>query len=366
VVYRVIQWATGGVGQAAVRAIAAHPELELVGCRVYSADKAGRDVGEIAGIEPIGVTATTDADEVLRLDADCVVYAPLVADKKEVAALLASGKNVVTPLGWFLPGERDARLEATATEAGVSMHGTGLDPGGITDLIPMVFSSLTSSVTFVRAEEFSDIRSYNAPDVVRSIMQFGATPDEAMSGPMLGLLTGGFTQSLRMIVAALGFEPNAEIRSNLQVAVATADIDSPIGTIAPGQVAAQRFQWDAVVGDEIVASVAVNWLMGEDHLDPPWHLGAQGERFEVELHGDPSISVSIKGLQPETPEEGLVRNPGIVATANHLVNSVPYVCRAEPGIKSYLDLPVMTGRAHPKLARGARAAGGSDSAAVSR
>ncbi|WP_068269329.1 dihydrodipicolinate reductase [Aldersonia kunmingensis] len=348
-VYRVIQWATGGVGQAAVRAIVAHPELELVGCKVYSDDKAGRDVGEIVGIGPLGVAATKDTDELLSLDADCVVYSPLVADKKEVAALLASGKNVVTPLGWFLPSERDARIEATAVEAGVSLHGTGLDPGGITDLIPMVFSSLSSSVTFVRAEEFSDIRSYNAPDVVRSIMQFGATPDEAMSGPMLGLLGAGFAQSLRMIVEALGFDPNAEIRPNLQVAVATADIDSPIGPIKPGQVAAQRFQWDAVVGDDIVASVAVNWLMGEEHLDPPWELGAEGERFEVELHGDPSISVRIKGLQPETPEEGLIRNPGIVATANHLVNSVPYVCEAEPGIKSYLDLPVMSGRADKKL-----------------
>ncbi|MCX5042975.1 dihydrodipicolinate reductase [Aldersonia sp. NBC_00410] len=351
-VYRVIQWATGGVGQAAVRAVVAHPELELVGCRVYGENKAGRDVGEIVGIESLGVTATTDTEELLRLDADCVVYAPLVADKKEVAALLESGKNVVTPLGWFLPGERDARLEATARTAGVTLHGTGLDPGGITDLIPMVFSSLTSQVTFVRAEEFSDIRSYNAPDVVRSIMQFGATPEQAMTGPMLGLLTGGFTQSLRMIVQSMGFDAEAEILPNLQVAVATAPIDSPIGPIEPGRVAAQRFQWDAVVGGEVIARVAVNWLMGEENLDPPWELGSAGERFEMELQGDPSISVIIKGLQPETPEEGLVRNPGIVATANHLVNSVPYVCAAEPGIKSYLDLPLMTGRAHRKVAGG--------------
>jgi hypothetical protein len=162
---------------------------------------------------------------------------------------------------------------------------------------------------------------------------------------MLDLLTGGFTQSLRMILQGLDFDGAAEIRPHLQVAVSLAGIDSPIGTIEPGRVAGQRFQWDAVVGGRTVARVAVNWLMGEADLDPPWSLGEGGERYEVEIKGDPDIAVTIKGLQPETPEEGLLRNPGIVATANHCVNSVPYVCRAEPGIRSYLDLPLMPGRA---------------------
>ena len=348
--YRVIQWATGGVGTAAIQAVLRHPDLELAGCWVHSDDKNGRDVGEIIGTEPIGINATTDAAALLAMDADCVVYAPLMPDKKVVADLLGSGKNVVTPLGWFLPTDRDARLEAVAQEAGVTLHGTGIDPGGITDLFPLMFSALTSAATFVRAEEFSDIRSYNAPDVVRWIMQFGATPAEAMAGPMLGLLTGGFTQSLRMILQGMGFDRSAEIRTHQDVAVATAPIDTPMGVIEPGLVAAQRFQWDAVIGDKTVARIAVNWLMGDENLEPAWDLGAAGERFEVEIKGDPDMLVTIKGLQPETPEAGWLRNPGIVATANHLVNSIPYVCDAAPGIKSYLDLPLMAGRAHPTLA----------------
>src|SRR5438128_2625736 len=97
---RVIQWATGNVGRAAVEGIVAHPELQLVGAYVTSAAKAGRDVGEICGLAPLGVRATSDVDEILALEADCVLYSPLLGQTDEVVRLLASGKNVVTPVGW--------------------------------------------------------------------------------------------------------------------------------------------------------------------------------------------------------------------------------------------------------------------------
>src|SRR5690349_20186417 len=197
---RVVQWATGGVGRAAIESIVRHPDLELVGCWVHSADKAGQDVGDIVGSTgPLGVFATNSMDEILALDADCVLYAPLLPNADEVAALLRSGKNVVTPLGWFWPTDEDRqRMEPPALEGGVTLHGTGIDPGGVTEQHPLFFAGLSSAVTFVRGEEFSDIRTYNAPEVVRHIMGFGGTPEEAKAGMMLGLLTGGFTQSVQM------------------------------------------------------------------------------------------------------------------------------------------------------------------------
>ena len=102
--YRVIQWATGGVGRAAIEGVLDHPELELVGCWVHSADKDGRDVGELIGRAPLGVAATTDVDALLAVDADAVLYSPVMADPPVVDRILRSGKNVVTPLGWFFPG----------------------------------------------------------------------------------------------------------------------------------------------------------------------------------------------------------------------------------------------------------------------
>jgi len=348
---RVVQWATGGVGRAAIEGILLHPELDLAGCYVHSPDKDGVDVGELVGGDPLGIAATSSKEAILALDADCVVYAPLVADLDDVVALLRSGKSVVTPVAWIYPGTRQrAALDEACLAGGATLHGTGVNPGGIPDLHPLMFSSLSSGVRFVRGEEFSDIRSYDAPDVVRHVMGFGGTPEETRSGPMLGLLSAGFERSVRMCLDVLGFSKDAVIRADLELAVATAPIDSPIGVIEPGLVAGQRFVWEALVREQVVVRVAVNWLMGEQHLDPAWTFGPEGERFEVEVHGDPNTFVTIKGWQPETVAEGLERNPGIVVTAMHCVNSVPAVVAAGPGVKTYVDLPLIAGRAHPDLA----------------
>jgi len=347
---RVIQWATGGVGRAAIAGVLAHPDLELVGCWVHSADKAGRDVGELCDLPPVGVVATHDIDELIALDADCVIYAPVMADPGVVARLLASGKNVVTPLNWFFPRGRDeSRIEAACAEGTTSIHGTGIHPGGITERFPLMVSALSQSITHVRAEEFSDIRSYGAPTVVGDIMLFGKTPEEATSSMMPAILGDGFGQSIAMVGHALGFGLDAELAVDHQVAVATAPIDSPIGPIRPGRIAAQKFCWEATVRGEPVITVRTNWFMGQENLEPAWTFGAEGERFEVEVTGDPTARVTFHGWHPESISAGLARNPGVVATATHCVSAVPDVVAAAPGIRSYLDLPPYSGRAASHL-----------------
>jgi hypothetical protein len=319
---------------------------------VHSPDKVGQDVGEICGGEPMGVTATDDIDALLGLEADCVLYSPIVADRELVVRILASGKNVVTPLGWFYPGSRDVSdLEAACSKADVTLHGTGIHPGGITERFPLMISAMSRNVTHVRAEEFSDIRTYGAPFVVGEIMGFGKTPEQATQSPMLAVMSGGFLESMDMVADALGFALDEHRPSQHDVAVATRSIDSPIGPIEPGLVAAQRFTWQATVRGEPVITVRTNWFMGEAGFDPAWTFGPEGERFEVEVKGDPSSKVSFHGWHPESIEAGLERNSGIVATANHGVSAIPYVCRAEPGIKTYLDLPLVAGRADPALSR---------------
>jgi hypothetical protein len=352
---RVVQWATGGVGKAAIECVLNHPQLELAGCWVHSADKNGRDVGEILGTTgTLGVVATSSIDEVLAIDADCVVYSPLIPNDDEVVAILRSGKNVVTPVGWVYPDLSHPAVAAiadAAVEGGVTLHGSGIHPGGITERFPLMVSSLSSAITHVRAEEFSDIRTYNAPDVVRHIMGFGGTRDEAIQGPMASLLENGFKMSVRMIADHMGFRIEPNIRTIQDIAVATSDIDYGPFTIRPGTVAARRFRWQALADGEPVITAAVNWLMGEDNLEPAWDFGGRGERFEVEVTGDPTVSLTFKGLQPPSIAEGLQRNPGVVATANHCVNAIPDVCAAEPGIKTYLDLPLFAGRPAPDVAR---------------
>lgn len=349
---RVVQWATGSVGVAAIKAVLDHPDLQLVGCWVHSKAKVGKDVGEIIGGDPLGVIATDSVDQILTMDADAVIYAPLLPNADEVMALLRSGKNVVSPLGWFYPSETEAApLEAAAQEGGVTLHGAGIGPGAATELFPLLLSVVSTGITHVRAEEFSDLRTYGAPDVLRHVMGFGGTPENALGGPMQKLLNGGFFQSVRLIVDRLGFAAGPRINTSQQVAVATAPIESPIGVIAPGEVAGRRFCWDAVVGNTIVVRVAVNWMMGEENLSPAWSFGPAGERYEIEVRGNPNTFVTVKGWQPETVEEGLISNPGIVATAAHCVNAIAATCAAESGVKGFFDLPPLTGRAARLLSR---------------
>lgn len=345
--YRVIQWATGSVGKQAVEGVLAHPELELVGAYVYSDDKAGRDVGEICGLDATGVAATNDADEVLALDADCVVYAPMLGNTAEVLKILRAGKNIVTPVGWFYPGQSPevAEIEAACREADVSLHGTGIHPGGITERFPLMVSGMTRNVRHVRAEEFSDIRNYAAELVVREVMLFGKPLDEAEKSPMLDILGAGFGQSVRMVADGLGVHLDDDLTTDHEMAVATTDIDTPVGVIEEGTVAAQRFIWTGTVGGRPFVTARVNWLMGDDHLDPPWKLGEQ--RFEVELDADPPVALTFHGLHPPVLGEDLDRLPGIIAPAMHCVNAVPLVVDADPGIRTYLDLPLIAGRGKP-------------------
>jgi hypothetical protein len=340
--YRVVQWATGLVGKEAIKGVLAHPELELVGCWVHSADKVGRDVGELCDLDPIGVKATGSIDDICALDADAVVYAPVLASTRDVIRLLESGKNVVTPVGWIYPGDTPgiAALQAACLTGNTTLHGTGINPGGITERFPLMLSALCRNIRHVRAEEFSDIRNYPTDMVVREVMLFGKEPDVAAKSPMIEILGHGFMQSIDMVAAELGWTLDAEKVSKHEMAVATKDLDTPVGVIGKGTVAAQRFTWQGTVDGEPVMTVRVNWLMGSEHLDPPWQLGEQ--RFEVAFDAEPPVACTFHGLHPpvigENPEIGLI------PPAQHCVNAIPYVVRAEPGIKTYLDLPLLAGR----------------------
>lgn len=350
---KVIQWATGSVGRASLECLLEHAGLELVGCYVHSSEKAGQDVGHLLGLDPVGVVTTDDVDAILAIEADAVMYAPLVPSRREVAAILRSGKNVVTPVGWFYPEQRECdRIKEACLTGGVSLHGTGMDPGAVTEVFPLLLSAMSSGVTFVRGEEISDIRGYGSGDVIREVMLFGASPEEARQGPMMDLLDSGYTQSTYMMTDALGLaREQIHIERMLETAVATAPIESPIGLIQAGEVAGQRFFWDGYVGDHHVSRVGVTWLMGEENLDPAWNFGEQGERFEIEVKGDPNTCVSITNWHADTPEEGLRRNPGLVATAAHCVNAIPTVVAAPPGLQTSVELPMVTGAIHSRIAR---------------
>ena len=162
---RVVQWTTGNVGKRSVRAVVAHPDFELVGCYAWSPDKVGRDVGELCGIDPIGVTATDDVDALLALKPDCVVYNPMWHDIDEVVRILEAGVNVVSTAAFIngrgLGADRDRIVDA-CERGGSSMFGTGISPG-IVDLLGIAAASICDRIDKVTINESSDTTAVRLP-----------------------------------------------------------------------------------------------------------------------------------------------------------------------------------------------------------
>src|SRR5437773_226740 len=144
---RVVQWATGTVGASAMRAVINHPDMQLVGVRVFSAAKEGMDAGELCGISTTGVAATRDIEAIVAMKPDCVLYMPESTDISDVCRLLESGANIVsTRAEFFNPSMMDSELrrqvEAACQKGGSSIHSTGSSPGFVTEALPIVLTSL--------------------------------------------------------------------------------------------------------------------------------------------------------------------------------------------------------------------------------
>ena len=167
---RVIQWGSGNVGRHAIRTVAAHPGMELVGMMVTDPGKVGRDIGDIAGIPGVGVTATDDLDEILALDAEVVLHMPLPslvygddpgADMDNFCRLLASGKHVVTTVGYMYPqvygDDVMRRLTTACAEGGSTFHGTGANPGWFGDLLPLLMSGLSLRIDRIEVRELRSV-----------------------------------------------------------------------------------------------------------------------------------------------------------------------------------------------------------------
>lgn len=343
---RVIQWATGSVGRHAIPAIVGSENLELAGVWVFTESKAGRDAGELAGIAPLGIKATRDADALLALDADCVLYAPLLADLDEMCRILEAGKNLVTPTGWvFL---KDAalcdRIQAACKAGGVSFHGTGIHPGFGGDRLPLVISALSRRIDKVRVYELCDLSNMSeSPEMVFGQLGFGATPEQARSAPpaLLGVMSRIFCESMDMVAAGLGFELD-EYRTGYEFALATRDLELKVGRIPRGRVAGQHYHYTGLVRGEPMIEFRTYWKMSE-HIEPRWPYEATLE-YRVELDGDPPLRCSFGPVTSGTSSEF-----GLLATAMNCVNAIAPVCAAPPGIRTPLDLPLITARGRVRL-----------------
>jgi len=344
--YRVVQWTTGNVGKSSVEAIAKNPNLELVGLYAWSKEKAGRDAGELVGIEPLGVKATNDVDALLALKPDAVVYNPMWIDVDELVRILSAGVNVVTSASFItghnLEAGRD-RIEEACRQGGSTMFGSGVSPG-FAELLAIVAANGCARVDKVTITEASDTTFYDSPDTERPC-GFGRPIDDPELAPMMSKGTAIFAEAVRLVADALGVELD-EIVCEAEYAQTTEDVVMASWTIPAGHVAGVFASWQGRVGGKTVVDLNVRWRKGQT-LDPDWKV--EGDPWKITIDGLPTVTMQVGFLPPpdfvenaKTIEDFM--GLGHIITALPPIHAIPAVVAAAPGIATYNDLPLPQAR----------------------
>ena len=347
--YRVVQWSTGNVGMLALRVIIEHPDLELVGLLVHSDSKAGRDAGELCGAGTTGVIATTDPDEVLKLTPDVVCYTATgdlrpheaVAD---MCRILETGANVVSTsvVSLVYPPAADKgyveQLEAACRKGGTSFLTSGIDPGFANDLLPLTLTGFSERVDSVRVMEILNYDTYAQPQVLFETMGFGSPPDHTPLLLMPGVLTLAWGSVVHVIAAGLGVTVD-EVRERHERWPSDRTFEAPGGVIEKGTMAGLRFEVIGVVnGREAIVVEHVTRM--RDDAAPEWPQPAGQGSYRILIEGSPKMKCELELLG----EDGDHNTGGVLATATRVLNAIPAVVAAPPGLLSVLDLPLVTGR----------------------
>lgn len=334
---RVIQWATGNIGARSLRAVIAHPGLELAGLWVSSPEKLGRDAGELCGLgTATGILATDDVDALVALEADCVLYMRQGTDFAELARLLASGKNVVTTRGDFhhppmLEASARELIERACAQGGTSIYSTGSSPGFVTEALLIPLLSLCRRLDCLTIDEFGDVGSRNSPQLLFDIMGFGG-PMREFEPQRAEHLKGDFAASLAQLAQACGIAIDSwEASGEFSPACETVKIAA--GTIGQGTIAAQRITIEGIADGRPRLCFRANWYATSRIANSDWDLRESGWRIRIE--GDTPLDVSI--TFPVAPEDYAAFTPGL--TAHRAVNAVQAVCAAPPGIATTATLP---------------------------
>ena len=342
----VVVWSTGGVGSNAIRAIARRPDLDLVGVWVHSPEKVGEDAGELAGIDPLGVTATDDVDALIALGPDCVVYAASGPERGAGAVpdyerLLRAGVNVVTTTSTelvFPPAADPAlrgRLQDAAAAGGASLYASGIFPGFASDELAVLLTSMSRSIRSLRLVEISLNDHYPVADVMMDGLGFARDLDFEPFIALDGIIPMIWRGPIELIATGLGVTLD-EIRGRLDRELTDREIEVAFGTVPAGTVGAVRTIAAGIVDGREAIVVDHVIRMARD-VAPHWPSSESDATYLVSIEGDPDIECRLTLGPPEGHDAG---EAAMTATAMRIVNAVPAVINAPAGLISSLDLPV--------------------------
>jgi len=348
---KVVVWGTGNVGRPAIRAVLSHRELELGGVIVASKDKVGLDAGALAGLAATGVIATDDWRGVLEAGADAVVYTATADTRPEEAmadllACLEAGINVVSTAFYAYldpastPEEALRPVVAACERSGASLFVSGIDPGWVMDMLPVILSGAVSGIREIRTREIFNYALYDQPQVVREVIGFGGSMDE------LPLMLHDFAIEMvwapmvRLVGAALG-KPVDQIDVKVERLPLERTIEVPgMGIFEAGTQGAFRFEVRGFHSGQ-PRYVLEHVTRIDDACAPHWPYPPEGRGcHQVIISGDPDLYVSVHA---EDHHEPGAAGGGNASAANWVVNAIPAVCDARPGVVTHCDLRRISG-----------------------
>jgi hypothetical protein len=328
-VYRVVQWTTGRVAAKAIQAVLAHPELELVGAYAWSQHKAGKDIGDLVGLPPLGIRATADIDEVIALKPDVVLYMPLLWDVDAMVKLLESGINVISTANFITGhsyGDEDMnRLHDAARRGGISLYGSGISPGLI-GAITLTAASACREIEKISIHEAADCSTYESAETWNAL-GFGLPPDTPGLGEFVRLRQLVFMDAIEVMAQAIGVELD-EVRYERELGTATKDIDLGWMQIPQGTVCGINGTWSGIKDGKPLIEMELLWRLG-DAMTPNWPID-EGHRVEITAHPNIRLTVEYDPISDDSH------------TANPAVNAIPAVVRAAPGLVTIDQLPLIT------------------------
>ncbi len=343
--YKTVVWGTGNVGQPGLRAVLGNPALELAGVLVSQPGKEGRDAGELCGRPPTGVLASRDVEAMLASGVDAVAYCASGDFRPDDALAdfercLRAGINVVSPSVYPLydpasaPAELRERMEDACRAGGASCFVSGIDPGFINDVIPLLLTGLCCDIEEIRAFEWFDYSYYDAEESVRNLIGFGQPMDVMPLMISPGVPTTVWGGVLRLLARGLGAEIE-EVREEVERRPLEKTVTNRLGVFEQGTLGAFRFEVQAIIGGR-PRLVVEHVTRISDEVARDWPRPDGSGAHGVKIKGSPNIHLSFEAEEVE----GDRASGGNAAAAARIVNAIPCVCDSEPGLLDALSVPL--------------------------
>lgn len=322
---QVVCYGLGPIGQGIARLALSRPGIQIVGAVDVDPAKVGRDLGEVLGGTAIGVPVSNSIAALAETKPNVVLHATgsaLARVASQLNEIMAIGADIVSTceelsFPWTAQPQLAAQLDAAARRAGVTLLGTGVNPGYAMDALPLMLTAPCASVEAVRVLRVVDAARRRGP--LQKKVGAGLSAEQFAEQVKAGTVRHvGLPESLHMIATSLGWELDQQ-EDLIEPVIAEQRISTEFAQVEPGQVAGVR-------------QVASGHKNGRElvRLELRMYLGAPDSQDTIEIDADPPVKMTIAG--------GL---HGDVATAAMVVNSIASVRRAVPGLASMADAPLV-------------------------